>query len=293
MITNLINRIKFGIKYHYYQMNFILFDIQQQIFNYSANPIIIYQMGKIGSSSVFYSLKKVKRSHPIFHCHYISHEHIQQIDEYYKSINKSNSNTIYVTKKMGNFLRNKINSGRYHWKIISLVRDPVSLEVSDFFQNIIRDLNQADLSPNPVIVNKYQKYIKKRFENYNEKTNFYCNWFNHELKQTFNFDIFNHEFDKKNGYKIYHIKNADILVIKLEYLSKVFQIAIGEFLDIDNINLKNANIGEKKDYKKIYEIVKSSLKISDNTLMKIYSSEYVHHFYTQDEISEFISKWVV
>ena len=67
--------------------------------------------------------------------------------------------------------------------------------------------------------------------------------------------------------------------------------AIREFLDLPNFNLKNANIGEQKDYASLYREFKKKAVIPDNYLDEMCASKYFKHFYSKKEITEIRNKW--
>ena len=48
-------------------------------------PIVIYQMGKVGSSSVYSSLKALKLDNPVYHVHFLTPQGINWAETIYKS----------------------------------------------------------------------------------------------------------------------------------------------------------------------------------------------------------------
>ena len=255
----------------------------------SLNPIIIYQMGKVGSTTIKKSLELANIYNVIEQIHFLSWPYIQSIENDYRKQNKPIPSHILRGKK----IRQQIDqsSDNIRFKIVTLVRDPVARDISDIFQNIKRDL------PHILHLNQQQatdeifKHILKILNQFDERTDYACTWFDKELKDVFQFDIFSHQFDKKQGYHIYSGKKADILVIRLENLSTCYKIAFQEFLGISDLILLQDNTGKNKWYSPIYEQILKQIDIADSVLDRIYDTRYVKHFYSEIECLALKNKW--
>jgi len=80
--------------------------------------------------------------------------------------------------------------------------------------------------------------------------------------------------------------------MKLEQLSSCFQKAMTEFLGVSvQRNFIMANTGDKKKHHSTKQTLQKNLKLELNTCESIYAEKYVRHFYTNQEIEEFIGRW--
>lgn len=118
--------------------------IEKQFFQNRNNkhPILIWQMGKVGSSSVYYSLQQIFNEKPVYHIHLLSKEMIEKGELYKRSLINGNNSYLYnneFRKKFKSSMRRGVK-----WKIISLVREPVGRNISAFFQNIDIFLSEFD-----------------------------------------------------------------------------------------------------------------------------------------------------
>ena len=96
-------------------------------------PIIIYQMGKAGSTAVYRSLKKKNIVNPRYHVHFLSHRNMGEVEQYYRSVDARNEmNSLRFCR----LLRHKVDRIKKPVYLISIVRDPVAREISDVFQNM-------------------------------------------------------------------------------------------------------------------------------------------------------------
>jgi hypothetical protein len=117
-------------------------------------------------------------------------------------------------------------------------------------------------------------------------------WLDKELKDVLGIDVYATPFLKAKGYQIYHVELADVLLIKLEMFNHCAEDAFKEFLGIETFTMCQSNIASDKQYAKIYQDFVQSLKLPDSYFDTMYNSKYIHHFYTNEEIHRFMTKWI-
>jgi len=96
--------------------------------------VLIYQMGKVGSSSIYQSLGKSKRFKP-YHIHTLNLESINKIKK--RSKHKGLKIEKHITDS--EFILNKYFTNetlQKKLKIITLVREPISRNIAAYFQNL-------------------------------------------------------------------------------------------------------------------------------------------------------------
>ncbi len=255
----------------------------------TKQPILVYQMGKVGSVTVFYSLRHYL-DQPIYHVHRLNPEYMlvameyrfrYAIDDRLKEYNR-----LEITEML--YLRNQIKMGIDHrWKIITLVRDPLERNISAFFHEIEYWNFSPDFSNGSIDVNEVLGLFLKKHEFHDMP----LEWFDLEMKSVFHIDVYDSEFPKERGYHIYHGDNVDLLLIRLENLSSCGEQVISQFLNIEGFKLKNENVANNKDYGEAYKKFKKDVKLPGDYIDKIYSSKYARHFYTDEEIHMFRNKW--
>jgi hypothetical protein len=224
-----------------------------------AIPVFIFQMGKVASSSIHYSLKK-QYPGAVAHAHHIGPSNWA-------------SELFYRWFKAGNEI-----------KIISPVRDPISRNVSSFFQD-------------------YSDYSKKEFERLNLDTekmiddfiNQYqhdvpLTWFDDNIKKYFSIDIYETPFPEQ-GVAVYRSHNVSLLVFRIDLDDSLKEKAIREFLSFDSFRLQNKNVSSNKEYYEVYKNFIKTIKLPDEYLSKMKRSKYFNYFYTPDEIEKIICRW--
>lgn len=242
-------------------------------------PIIVYQMGKVGSTSITYSLRKCG-IHPVYHVHRMNPNNIENVSKEYLG-----KGVYPQDESLGAWLYENICQKNRKAKFITLAREPVSRNFAAFFQNFKRftgtDHKDADF--------QIEKLVELFLSEYRHETP--LNWFDIEMKKTIGIDVYKNPFPKEKGYITIKKENFDLLVLKLELLDNIKQKVLTEFLDIKDLELTRANVGENKNYSKTYYDFKRTIQLPDSYLERMLSSKYTKHFYSNTEIEAIWSKW--
>jgi Putative capsular polysaccharide synthesis protein len=250
-------------------------------------PILIYQMGKVGSSSVQESLKSLGMGAAIYHVHHLDSDSVRRSGT--TNVPKKNpvpSSEVWASHYIGKLIR---DSGEDHkWKIITLVRDPVARNISAFFQNIHLSISEFDRQANEGTLN-VDGLIETFLARY--KHDIPITWFDREMKPVFGIDVYNGDFPTMKGYRIYHGDRADVLLMRVEDMDQCSLAAIREFLNIEKFGLISANVGSQKNYSQIYRQFRDRINLPESYLDRMYGSKYAMHFYTPTEIERFRSSW--
>lgn len=254
----------------------------------SNNQIVLaFQPPKVGSSSIFESLKD-KPEYFILHFHDVQ----MLVDR--------NELSIDQWKKA---LECKAQLGK-KVKIITGVREPVSRELSDYFQKLwaydsmIYDYRIDFLSNMYDWLNKSIKMdpVEKAFNanDYwrgNRKYGLEFDWYNCELKKFFDIDVYQESFDKERGYSIYSNKYAEVFVYQLEKLNDLVE-PICQFLGESEFELIRANDGAAKRYWKLYHETQEAVKFPTDYLDFYYKyNDGFDHFYSKKDQERFLKKY--
>jgi hypothetical protein len=258
---------------------------------YHLNPIIIHQMGKVGSKTVKLSLEKayanVRFIPPVLHSHVLTN--LDDIEQEIIREFGENGRDREVIRDARQLNRVIFNNPGFRWNVISLVRDPVARNVGTFFDNlpmVLPDWKQHYHHDEFNIPELQEIFFKTR-----PIHNTAIDWFDHQLKPVFDVDVFATPFPQSVGYHIYHSPRADLLVLRLEDLDRVAAQAMEEFLGLKDFKIHNANVAQEKDYADIYRDFKQA-RLPAEYVDRIYNSKIATHFYSQAELDAFRKKWV-
>lgn len=252
-------------------------------------PIIIYQMGKVGSRTVYETLFDLKLGVPIYHCHVLN-----DLDSLAEGIKKQvvNPETTLEVIEQGRELRQLIDDiPDQWWNIISLVRDPVAQDISSFFQGIeqvIPDI-QSKLQNNAIDIGEICTAFLEKWPHHHAAEQ----WFDAQLTPVFNIDVFSQTFPIEKGYDIFEIRRFSLLVIRLEDLDACMRPALKEFLGISDFKIIKSNTAGGKWYRHLYKYFISRVALPEDYLNMMYSSKFSTHFYTPKELQKFRSRWSI
>ncbi len=248
-------------------------------------PVIVYQMGKVGSTSIYRSLKSYVPAENLYHVHYISPANIAKAERYLSDKPEFRyQGHLETGKKLQKMLGDQLPGCK--WKIISLVREPVSRRISAIFENL-GHLKDIDRSHQDAAIASIQEKLCEEFRTFSDTADRAGTWFDTELRDMFGLDVYSIPFPKKQGYHIYETPKADILIVRLEDLDRCHKEAFSRFLGIPHFELLKANVGNDKNYRALYDRVKNEIAIPDEYLDTIYNSRYCTHFYTDSERAGF------
>jgi hypothetical protein len=240
--------------------------------------ILVYSMGKVGSTTLKNALELKFPWIPVFHIHFLSDEWLRKrlpaLPGFFQA---------QIRNAEAFFEFRKANPDR-RLKIITLVREPVSREVSDVFENwkgffgtrTIEDAGEERI---------LQHLREGTYE-------YVLGWFDTEFKNWSGIDIYSHAFDREKGYSIWNFPEFDLLAIKLEKLSEAGEEATKALCGFPILIRESANKSTEKAGSGIYKSVMKKFREPAGRLDPLYQSKYMQHFYTEEEIAAFRRRWI-
>ena len=259
------------------------------------DPIIVHQMGKVGSSTVMYSLSKafdaLEVRVSVYHTHALNNFELgRQLAVEEQSVRNPESRLAALEE--GERIRKQIDENpAQHWNIISLVRDPVARNVGTFFQNIqeyVPDWRER-YQNGRLSIQELQAVFLRVAPAYDRLDQ----WFDPQMKliPAFGIDVYASPFPRDIGYKIYPgAAQASLLLIRLENLNECAERAMQEFLGLESFTLQNTNIGDEKDYADLYHAFKK-VPLPVEYVGRIYKTQFACHFYSEAELDTFTKLW--
>lgn len=253
-------------------------------------PILVYTMGKVGTTTLTRSLAAMRLPNRVYHVHFLTPAGIANEKADYAARN------LLKTKRAEHVMRSeallrRLNRGSFRSLIVTGVRDPVGRRVSEVFQKA--DWYYTDLldAHGQVDVERTVEFLRNEFDRTQPGDVF--SWFHRELHPTFGIDVFDRPFDRARGYTIIEGEQARVLLFCLESLNDQFDQAITEFMGIDEpVRVVNRNRSAQKPYHDRYQEVKAALELSEETVNRIYDSPAVRHFYPEALVDTFKARWL-
>lgn len=218
------------------------------------NKILLYQYGKVGSTSISYSCNGKHYSEIcVDYPEYLIHTHSHDVGK-------------DILKKYKNIL------------VINIVRFIIDYNLSSFWENI-----------HFIIPNYKEKSIEEL--NYKFKEIHNINYTDNWIKLFFevidiNFDNFN--FDKNNKYVILNKNENTYLFYRYEDYNYINE----NIFPLFNIKIETQkNNSFEKEYSKFYKNHKEFYKIDNEEEIKIKDNLYINKFYSNKHLNELITKY--
>lgn len=263
--------------------------------NIQFDPIVVHNMGKVGSQTVKLSLTKAYEAlgvvAPVYFTHALnSFELGRQIAA--QESHQRDPKSRLVALEAGEAIRKKIDSDpTQHWNIVSLVRDPIARNVAAFFQNLqeyIPDWSER-YAEGKLNAHEVQAVFMKVSPSFDDLDQF----FDSQMKAipAFGIDVYATPFPHDSGYTIFPgAAQASLLLIRLENMNQCIKNAIYEFLGFKDFTLHNTNVAVEKDYAPLYRAFKE-IPLPTEYVNRIYKTQFARHFYSDAELEAFTRRW--
>ncbi len=261
------------------------------LYRQSRNPlpaILVYQMGKVGSRTVYRTLISLGLPNPIYHVHWLSPAGIEAERARYRQAGARMDRHLRESRSL---CRQIERQAEREWWIITLVRDPIARRVSELFEQIWMFHPEWLTRDGTPRADAALAELEASFASYDARSDKCHTWFESELKQVFGVDIFDHTFDREAGHGLIERGQVRLLVLRLEDLDCNAGM-IGHFVRHSGpVMLIKANIAENKHYAEAYRAVNAAFRLPPPLCRQIYGTRYAETFYTPEMRAAFVQRW--
>lgn len=224
-------------------------------------PILVYQGGKVGSSSIFRGIKNL--SMPVAHIHYLNDSELANVD----------------------IIRGVIPTGKVI-NIITGVREPISWSISGYIHLLRNNIRRTAVN----IFDDVIEHIRKDMKGTSVLKSLYNDWFASEIKEIFDIDVYGYPFDINNGYCIIEKDNIRVFLYKMEKLHQL-EHEIGEFIGNLSFRILNDNTASEYITGFIGEEIKNNIQVPNDIIDYYYQNDKVRHFYSENELDIMYNKY--
>lgn len=247
------------------------FKVYNKMYLQRHTPILIYTPGRVGSTGLYMTLDTLGQF--VIHVHTLDAQQIHDKDQ--------PGTTVWAYEH--------VIKAQKSAKIITLVRDPVALLISDFF-NKLKWLAGAKDAYNQLSVDELCELFRTRYFD-DGRHQLKLRWYEDEFNSVLNVDVYGHPFDVERGVGSFRQGLYDVLILRTESEDTIKAQAVSEFLDIPLFEIQRVNEAEKRDYAEIYNAFKKQIILPKQHLDTIYDSRYALQFFTQAERLSLREKW--
>jgi hypothetical protein len=223
---------------------------------HAAPPVLIYQFGKVGSSSILDSLLP-QWPGLVIHAH---------------TLQRRDDEPAEIT-----VARDILQRANERIFVITTVREPIARNISAFFQNFERETGISEKQAHTISIQELIAVFLKKYPH-----NTPLRWFDENFKNFTGIDVFEHDFPKL-GIRIIRHQNIDLLLMLSEVPDWLKELAIKQLLSLDQFRLKTTNVGDNKRYAETYRQFLQAFTAPDWYMQQMYGSRFFLHFYAPHE----------
>ena len=231
--------------------------------------VLVHSMGKVGSYSVYKSIQSLKRFR-VLHTHELDLKHIRKMYGDGKLPGHAKNSIRFL-----NEFRDKDTA-----KVIINIREPMSRNVSAFFENLSH-FNVSSVSGQNI-----DELIDIFLSHYPQWTP--LNWFRREILKPLGIDVLALATSES---RVFSYNRLQVLVLRTEDDDEETNQRVRKFLGAEDFKLMRMNVGEEKPYANLYSEFKAAFSPSSDLLDWIFSADYFRLFYTVEEQAQIRADW--
>lgn len=235
---------------------------------------VVYSMGKVATSAISGAMQRAGL--PVHHIHTLDERKLLASAK--RSIDQGDFPAPHICESMS--WRGRLFTHPDKCLYISLVRDPIARNLSAFFENIKNFLgpDYAERPPKQIL----DIFLTK----YNHQGP--LTWFDREFKAQLGIDVYATPFDKKAKYV--RLQGSNTLIFRADCPDDVVARILSESLG-QRILVTPENVSATKAYGDTYKQIKAIARFAPKFLDTMYDTDFVRHFWTEEEINTFREQW--
>ena len=169
--------------------------------------------------------------------------------------------------------------------VICPVREPLARNVSAFFQNFRRDTG-FEISDHPWTVAELTDLFLRCYPH-----NVCLEWFDRHFRPTFGIDVFASPFSVEKKWAVYRRGSVRVLIFRSDLEHAEQLRLVSGFLGVEIPRWNYANQAETKDYGELYRDFVAAARLPDIYLSIMARSRFCQQFWSEDEIATTSRRW--
>jgi hypothetical protein len=187
------------------------------------------------------------------------------------------------------FIVNHIFKKKRPAKIITIVRDPLSMMATYFFSKVAKghlpEAHKAWVAGDTTKLNDL--FIRDVLTSDRLEKHLY--WYERDFKAATGIDIFAHPFSTEARTGVIDHHTYPTLILRTEMDDDVKGDAVANFLRLESLTITRENVRENRADAEHYKAFKEQIKIPTDLLTTIYTSPLAKHFLNDSERTHAVS----
>jgi hypothetical protein len=236
-------------------------------------PVIVYQMAKVGSSAIVDALAHHRL--PVFHVHRMNPEHLIRMREERRRLGWE-VGPIPPHDQLGTLLHRNVVRRGHRARIVTIVREPIARNLSSYFEHLDAIWHMSDAHQSIPVEDLCRGFVE-RFLHTEPLT-----WFEDEMLPVFGIDVYERPFPEE-GHEVIRTERVDVLILKCESSDEAKSAALSRFLGMDGIVVRRSNETLSKTKGASFQQFKQTIRLSPSYIDDMLSARYSRHFYSEAE----------
>ncbi len=237
-------------------------------------PILIYQIGKVGSSTIRTSLERLGR-YDVYQVHRLNPENIARVRRAHDERGWPHPRT----DRHGLALYERLVQPRVPARIITLVREPIGRSFSYYFQNLDKICGRRH-AHRAIPVERLIRDFPVTFP-YSDN---HLTWFDDEFKVVTGIDLYQPDLDLKKGYDILDSDVYQVLILQTHAPDAVKAAALSRLLDLDDVPIIRTNVTSRKSAAEAYRRFREQIRLVPAYLDHMLNARYSRTFFDWDDL---------
>ena len=105
---------------------------------FDKGPVLVLQMGKVGSRSVEAGLDERVHDRPVYHSHFLSPDRVTETEKARRMYFRGERHRYLTRQWLSEFILKTFQAQRDNrsWKLVTMTREPIGRNISAFFENL-------------------------------------------------------------------------------------------------------------------------------------------------------------
>jgi hypothetical protein len=248
------------------------------------DPVLVYQMGKVGSRAVFEALAALPVRPPaLYHFHELCG--LDALEHALVQLGDAPPRALEFVREAQAVRARFVAGDPLHWKVITLVRDPVARNLSSFFYDITRYVPDF-YERTPSSVELLEAFLTRPDHDTP------LAWFEQQAEPLLSLDVYAAPFPREQGYALLRSERVAWLTLRAEDLAMRIAPAMHALLGIPDFACAKTNAGMDKPYAAAYQRFLSEAQLPAEYLDHVYGSRLARHFYDAGERERMRRRWI-
>jgi hypothetical protein len=269
--------------------------------------VLVYQMGKVGSTSLHAGLKACLPDTPIHHSHLLDPRSFARYERWFADDPALPAALVASTREQiaaGLSYRHGLLGDGPRWRVITLTREPMAHLVSVLFHHlaIYQRLSGANAPGAPDLdrlhafaVDSLRRWVgaagRPDVDPARAALTLASRWFDEELGPVLGVDVYARSFVADRGAVRWRTPRANVVLVRFEDLPWAASDAVRALVGRDDFRLPAENRAQDRTSGASYLEYLRRYRFPADLIAAVYGTPYATHFYSEAERAVLMRRW--